>query len=298
MRHCHHMQRLCTDTAGCICVMTFACKCCRQRRSVSHERPGGQNSSLHTSCHRQSPARVMCRCVYYCLHVDRTWFCGWHILWCSVSKSFPNLACVPERALQSCTEGCSSRRHGILHGAQAAVRAAATMSAFQAAAEFQERSAHSNGPGSSCGHRRSGPSNAATAGHLQVDHSAISTQAAEPEVVDLCDSDDDEIADAPLQPTGLPAQLPSGLQQHGTLQSSRQQQRHSQRQVVQRQQQQRDGAAGGRGQGWQLGFAPSHPQANGAARSSAAATSTAAGSGSGSNPFLSPARYIPEAGRL
>lgn len=176
------------------------------------------------------------------------------------------------------------------------MRAAASMSASQAAAEFQERSAHSNGPGSSCGHRRLGPSSAATAGHLPVDHSAISTQAAGPEVVDLCDSDD-EVADAPLQPAGMPAQLPSGLQQHGTVQSSRQQQRHSQRQV-QRQQQQRDGAAGGGGQGWQLGFAPSRPHASGAGRSSAADTSMAAGSGSGSNPFLSPARYIPEAGRL
>ena len=84
--------------------MTFACNCRRQRRSVSHERPGGQNSSSHTSCHRQSQARVMCRCVYYYPHVDHTWFCGWHILWCSVSKSLLHLASVPERALQSCTK--------------------------------------------------------------------------------------------------------------------------------------------------------------------------------------------------
>ena len=32
------------------------------------------------------------------------WFCGWHIMWCSASKSFAILASVPERALQSCTK--------------------------------------------------------------------------------------------------------------------------------------------------------------------------------------------------
>ena len=180
------------------------------------------------------------------------------------------------------------------------MRAAATMSASQAAAEFQDCSAHSNGPGDSSRYGRTGLSSAATAGHTPVDHSAICTQAAEPEVVDLCSSDDDqEMADTPLQPAGT--RLPSSLKQRGALQSSRrqqQQQQRSQRQVQRQQQQQRDGAAGGRGQGWQLGFAPSRPQANGAAPSSAADTSAAAGSGSGSNPFLSPARYIPEAGRL
>lgn len=218
---------------------------------------------------------------------------------------------------------------------QAAVDAAAAMSASQEAAELAGEAAFSDrafddeidvapegrqqggqrdGQPNQAGHgKASATASAAAAGHAAPGAAAAAAAAAKPaagpsaaeraqagDVIDLCVSDE-EMPQAPQQQQTQPRQQQNGRQQ-------------PQRDM--RQEQQPCKASNGRTQQswqldiappkagaakpstWQLGFAPPPAGAEAAAGPSSTAGSRSAGDSGGavSNPFMSPARYIPEGG--